>query len=140
MKIFIATYLLLFLFCGCSIWDSTEYTSEIIIVPQKTSGSDSDKIFNINVNLTKKTGDNIKIIKLPPLIVTYQTKDMAWTKTDIEGVSIKYSVNIKERQEEYDLLHYKLDIIDNATGYHEEKLIPVNKEDKIVKSIAPEMN
>lgn len=123
------------LILGCNTWAPSEYDSEVTITSEKSSMNDM-VIFLINIKLNKKTCTNTQIIDLPPFIATYDSNGLAWIKTKIDGLAIESSIDIKERKDSYDVLHYKLNVNDNdRITHHEERLITVFKKDKITKSI-----
>jgi hypothetical protein len=133
MKI-ILTALLCAMISGCNTWQPAEYSSEVMVMAEeKMENSKSTRLFNTQVTLKRKTADEIKIITLPPLIAARDLNGLAWVKTNIEGMNISYSIDVLEAKENYDLLHYKLDISDRMS-YHEERIITVKKDDTMVKS------
>lgn len=113
------------------------YISTITVVPDKVNESTPAKFFNVYVDLKKKTGSELTKIPLPPLAVTYDSDGLALVKINIEGMSIKYSVDVIGKKESYDVFIYKLDIDDGQAGHHEEQRITIPKDSKSVKSDLP---
>lgn len=136
----IAVFACLFLsLAGCMTnRQDIKYISELTITPDKLTEQDLIKCFNVYLDLKRKTPAGVKTIPLPPLVMTYATKGAAIISLNFEGADIKYSLAIKEKNKDYDIFLFKLDINDGQVTHREEREITVLQDDKIVKSTAPQ--